>query len=237
MEITCTSCQRRFKVAREKLPKGKTAIIKCPKCKGKITVEAPKKDADETLALSDFGFVESDEKEPQKSVPSGSGSAAVFNGLAQNHYDAAEKPFDFIEEEGKTALICETDPSTRSMIVETLKYMEYHISVAENVREALKQMRYHNYDLIVVNEEFDANNGVLIYLERLNMDIRRDMFVVILSRRNRTMDDMTAFQSSANLIVNLENMIDFGKILKRALTDYEFFYRIFREVGAEMGFM
>ena len=114
--------------------------------------------------------------------------------------------------------------------------LEYHITDIENSREALKKMRYHVYDLICINEFFDTRNpdqnGILIYLERLNMAIRRQMFIALITNRFRTMDQMIAFQKSVNIIINISNIDDFDKILRRALADNEMFYRIFREQEA-----
>ena len=72
-------------------------------------------------------------------------------------------------------------------------------------------------------------NPVLIYLERLNMDIRRNIFVTLLSSRFRTMDHMTAFQRSVNMIVNIRNIDDFDKILQRGMADYGLFFKVLKE--------
>ena len=215
MEIICESCQSRFKIADEKLPKDKTAFLKCPKCKNRISVappsEDPNADAAGDLEEDFFSFDEED----------------------GDLYDASDKPFDFVEEEGKTALLCEFDPMIKKTITPVLDVLEYHITEVKNSREALKTMRYHNYDLIVVNEYFDAKNpdanGVLIYLERLNMAIRRDIFVALISRRFRTMDNMMAFQKSVNMIVNVDNVADFDKILRRGMADAGIFYQAYKD--------
>ena len=77
----------------------------------------------------------------------------------------------------------------------------------------------------VVNEGFDTSNpdsnGVLIYLERLSMSVRRKIFVAMISNRYRTMDNMMSFNASVNLIVNIKNIEDIGKILSRGITDTE----------------
>jgi hypothetical protein len=70
---------------------------------------------------------------------------------------------------------------------------------------------------------------VLLYLERLNMSIRRNIFVAMVSSSYRTMDQMMAFRYSVNIIVNDKNMDDFGKIVRRDLTDHELFYRVLSE--------
>jgi predicted Zn finger-like uncharacterized protein len=213
MEIICSNCSSKFRIADEKIPVGRLTNIPCPKCKVRITVTPPKKSAG-GLA----GFEES-------------GDAGA--------YDASDKPFDFIEEEGLTALLCEQSPLARATIQNALNLMDYQITIAESARDALKRMRYHVYDLIVVNESFDTKNpdanGVLIYLERLSMSVRRNIFVAMISSRYRTMDNMMAFNASVNLIINIKNIEDIGKILSRSITDTELFYRVYKETLKDAG--
>lgn len=213
MNIICENCQSKFKIPDEKIPAGRKASIACPKCKGKISLNGKM-----GAAGTKVNFVD-----------------ANSNGS----YDASEKPFDFIEEEGLTALVCESNPLVQTTIAEALELMEYQITKAENTRDALKRMRYHNYDLFVVNENFDTDNpesnGILLYLERLNMLVRRNMFIALVSDRFRTMDNMMALNKSVNLIINIKNVEDIGKILSRGITDNEFFYRVFKGTLKEVG--
>jgi predicted Zn finger-like uncharacterized protein len=212
MEVICQNCQGKIKIADDKLPAGKTATLKCPRCKTRISVARPDQKAQAADALDDlFDFAEDD----------------------GNGYDAADKPFDFIEEEGKTALLCEPDAVVREKLKPALKVLEYHITEVPNSRDALKKMRYHTYDLILLNEYFDTHdpdaNAVLIYLERMGMETRRNIFVTLLSSRFRTMDHMIAFQKSVNMILNQRNIDDFDKILQRGLADHGLFYKVFKE--------
>jgi predicted Zn finger-like uncharacterized protein len=213
MEIICNNCQSKFRVPDQKIPAGKRATVACPKCKGKISLG------------------------PQKRSP-GSRTGLV-NGNSNNGYDAAEKPFDFIEEEGLTALVCESNPLVRKTITNALDVIDYQITEAESTRDALKRMRYHNYDLFAINENFDSDspesNGILMYLERLGMQVRRNMFVALISDRFRTMDNMMALNKSANIVINSKNIDDIGKILSRGITDNEYFYRIFKGTLKEVG--
>jgi hypothetical protein len=61
------------------------------------------------------------------------------------------------------------------------------------------------------------------------------MFVTLISSRFRTMDNMMALNKSVNLIVNIKNIEDIGKILSRGITDNEYFYRIFKQTLKEVG--
>lgn len=215
MEIICESCQSKFRIADEKLPTDKTAFLKCPKCQNRISVQPKMSEAGPSAQPDmeeDFFSFDEDDAETD---------------------DASDKPFDFVEEEGKTALVCESDPMIKKVITPVLDVLEYHITEAKNSREALKTMRYHGYDLIVVDEYFDTKdpdtNGVLIYLERLNMAIRRNIYGAMISRRYRTMDHMIAFQKSVNMVVNVDNIADFDKILRRGMADHGLFYQAFKD--------
>jgi len=213
MDIICENCQSKFKIPDESIPRGKTATLPCPKCKKTISIKAPETtnvdtDLEADNVTEDFGFEEDD-------------------------YDNSEKPFDFIEEEGKIALVCESDTVIHQSLVSALELLEYHVTEAVDNREALRNLRYKVYDLVVVDEYFGTKdperNGVLIYLERLHMDVRRNMFVTLISDRFRTMDYMMAFCKSVNLIINKKNIEDVEKILARNISDYEMFYRIYME--------
>ncbi len=215
MNISCDSCRSKFRVPDEKIHPQKGASFKCPKCKNKIFVSPP-----ET------------QPEPDQSLDDASQAANEFG---VDTFETDEKPFDFVEEEGKTALVCEQNPALKKSIVEVLHLMEYHITEPENQREALKQMRYHDFNLIVINEAFDTRNpdanGVLIYLERLHMVTRRNMIVCLVTSRYRTKDDMMAFQKSVNMIVNTEDLKNLDRVLRSGIADYEFSYRVFKETN------
>ena len=215
MEIICESCQSKFRIADEKLPKDKTAFLKCPKCKNRISVSPV---TDESNG-SDMPDVEDD--------------FFSFDEDEGDSEEVSDKPFDFVEEEGKTALLCESDPLIKKAVMPVLDVLEYHVTETRNSREALKTMRYLNSDLLVVDEYFDTKdpdaNGVLIYLERLNMEVRRNIYVVLITRRFRTMDNMAAFQKSVNIVVNTDNISDFDKILRRGMADSGLFYQVYKD--------
>lgn len=212
MEISCDKCKSKFKIADDKIPDGKATSFACPKCKNKITLPPS-----EEVAFAETGL-EAD-------------LAAEF-GFDEDE-DTGEKPFDFIEEEGKVALVCESDAVIKEKINQALEILEYHVNDAKDSRDALRKLRYKVYDMVVVDEYFSTKdpdrNGILIYVERLHMETRRNMFVTLISDRYRTMDYMRAFTKSVDLIINKKNIEDLEKILSRSLTEYDMFYRIYKE--------
>lgn len=222
MEITCDHCSSKLSVADEKLPEGKAAAIRCPKCKNKISIDLKNRQPTSGLAKD------------SKPAPN------AFNfDEGTDDYDAAERPFDFLEEEGNTALICENDPDIIKQITIVLGIMDYSITTAESVRDALKKMKYHTYNMILVNETFDGSdpdaNGLLVYLERLTMDVRRNIFVGMLTRRFASMDNMAALLKSVNITINTKDINSLDRILARGINENDLFYAIFKESLKKMG--
>jgi CheY-like chemotaxis protein len=164
----------------------------------------------------------------------------LLNEGASAGYDAADRLFDFMGgEAGLTALVCEADPTVREKISEGLKGLDYQITTPEKAKEALKAMRFHVFDVVVLNELFDTTNPetneILLYLDNLNMSTRRRFFVALVSDRYRTMDNMAAFSRSVNLVINLKSIEDTGRIIKQGLIDHKAFYHIFQETLQKLG--
>jgi len=228
MEVICKQCQSKFKIPNERIPKGKVFSLTCPKCNNKISI-------DTRLAASP-----SPEKPPAVSTKPKPGleKKTIFDEVVSGTYDASEKPFDFVEEGVETALLCEPDPAIRAKIRIALEKMKYNTMEPKSAVEALKQMRFHVFDLVVLNELFDTQdpdkNNVLKYMAQLTMDTRRNIFLALVTNRFRTMDSMMAFNKSVNIIVNVNNVNEMQKILKRGLADNTAFYYVFKESLAKI---
>ena len=163
----------------------------------------------------------------------------LMNEAEWEGYDDADRPFDFIVEGAATALVCEPDPAVREKISGDLQEMDYQITTPVSAKDALKAMRFHVFDVIVLNERFDAENpeptDLLQYLENLNMATRRRTFVALISEKYRTMDNMAAFSRSVNMMINLKSIGDVGKIIKLGVADNRAFYHVFQETLQKMG--
>ncbi|MBW2193498.1 MAG: zinc-ribbon domain-containing protein [Deltaproteobacteria bacterium] len=228
MDVVCNKCQGSFKIPDEKVPKGKVFSIACPKCKNKISVDprpAEPLPAEETL--------------PDFDMPKSAPGKSILDEVADSTYDASDKPFDFVEEGTETALLCESDPAIREKIRTALSNLGYHITESESARDVLKQMRFHVFEVVILNELFDTRdpdeNNILRYLDRLGMDTRRDMFVALVTDRFRTNDYMAAFHKSVNLIINRNNIDQFEKILTGGIAENTAFYRVFKESMVKVG--
>lgn len=163
----------------------------------------------------------------------------ILQEVASASYSPKDIPFDFVGEESQTALVCESNPEMRAKIVDGLNQSGYYITEPSSMRDALKSMRFHVYQVVALNENYETdnpnNNIILEYLNHLPISVRRDIFVVLISNRFRTMDNMAAFSRSANMIVNVKNIDEFGAILKRGVAQNDEFYHVFKETMRKLG--
>jgi len=159
--------------------------------------------------------------------------------IESGDYDASDRPFDFVESDAETALICEPDENVRAQFNVALTNMGYQTTVAASAREALKGMRFHLFDVVIVNEKFDGGaqdrNDVLAYLETLAMSTRRQIFVALVSENHRTSDNMTAFHRSVNVVINVKHTENLEVILRAAIADNNAFYRVMKESLQKVG--
>ena len=159
--------------------------------------------------------------------------------IAAEGYDAAEKPFDFVEKGKKTALVCVSDAAFVPPVMNALTTLDCAVVKALNTRDALRKMRFHLFNHVVIDENFDTGdpgeNVVLRYLEGLSMGLRRSIFITLVSHRCRTMDKMMAFNKSVNLIVNRENLGELAFVLMKAVSENDAFYHVFTGLAADLG--
>jgi predicted Zn finger-like uncharacterized protein len=224
MEVTCDQCQGKFKISDEKIPAEQVVFIPCPRCKKKLTLDTRTK------------------KLPTLTDPVKVGHSAdknLIETVSSGVYDASEKPFDFLGPGVKTALVCESDAGVLSKLRLALKQMGYHTVEPESATDALKKMRFHFFDLIVMNELFDSpspdDNPILTSLNDLAMSVRRNMFVALITTRFRTMDNMAALNKSVNVVIHSRNLDEIAKILRRAIDEHQAFYSVFQAALVKTG--
>jgi len=208
MDVTCDSCGAAFKIPDEKLPPNQVVSITCPKCKGKIKV---------------------DTKKPDKGIVSGE----------TNEFEQDSSPLELFEEGTRLALVLHGDEGQVNNISSVLEELSYKPIVAPSAQDAMGKLRLHHFDLIILSDGFDGQNlegsPVTHYLNHLSMSVRRKIFLVLVSDKFKTMDNMTALTLSANLVINPADLSKLRLILNKAIPDHEKFYKIFMDTLKEAG--
>ncbi|HDS05418.1 MAG TPA: response regulator [Deltaproteobacteria bacterium] len=153
--------------------------------------------------------------------------------------DYSGRPFGYLSPDKDTAMICVQDKTTCDILSKALIDLDYDVVTPTTFKEALRYMRFHIFDIIIVDENFDTDvwdaNYVLTYIEYSIMPVRRQTFVVLLSELYPTMDNMRAFNKSVNLILNKKEASEAGIILKKELSDNKDFYFLFKETIRKFG--
>jgi DNA-binding NtrC family response regulator len=152
---------------------------------------------------------------------------------ADDGLDYSGRPFGYVDPDNKTAMICEQDPVIRDKASNAIKKNGFEVVQPATFKDALKYMRFHVFDVILVNENFNTGiwevNNILKYLESLHMSVRRQIFVVLISAIYATMDSMQAYNKSVNMIINKSEISDIENILKQALSEHNDFYYLFKD--------
>lgn len=143
------------------------------------------------------------------------------------------------DENQRLGLVCAEVPDRQAAIKGALEQLGYAVRVAAGASDAIEGMRKDPYEVVVLDEEFQAepgaDNPVLQALRAMPMAVRRYIFVALVGREYKTLDNSTAFARSVNVVVSLNDLAQLGPILKRGVADNAQFYRVFREVLQEVG--
>lgn len=221
MRIQCDHCQAVFNVPDEKMPRGKQFKATCSKCKRTIIVESQGSSIGVDVSLSEV-----------TDAPT-----AIEADLDTT--SAYDSPLEVLEEGAMSALVCVDEPERLRDVKEALDDLNYYSSVASSVKEALSKLRYNQYDLVMLDEEFCGesadNNTILRYLQPMPMSTRRNIFLMLISNQIRTLDNLMAFAKSVNAVINVSDVQKVKLVLERAMADHRRFYKVYRDLVQVIG--
>jgi predicted Zn finger-like uncharacterized protein len=215
MDVTCTSCNATLKIPDEKLPPNQMVNVTCPKCKAKIKI--------------DTGELYKEQASGKKQAPKKADPGAGDDG----------SPIELFEEGTRLAMVLVGDAEHVVDVNAALEELSYKIVAPASTQDAMSKIRLHHFDLIILSDGFDGqgldSNPLTNYLNHVSMSVRRKIFLVLLSEKFKSMDNMMAFSKSCNLVVNPVDISNIESILKKAISDHEKFYKVFMDTLKEVG--
>lgn len=153
-----------------------------------------------------------------------------------------EKIEDILKEydEGvQTALVCEESAEAHKTIAAALKDLKYAVDTSPNTDDAFEKVKFNNYDLVFLNERFGGSNPednvFLQHMQRMPMTTRRNIFLALMGKNLETMDNMQAFDKSANVVINESDLPNLRAILKKSIAANDQFYKVFKESLVKLG--
>jgi len=235
MEVTCNHCQAKLNVPEDKIPKNQMVRLNCPRCKNKITIDTTVNEAlgdENNENYSDTDSLHLKFIEPRKSEEE--------QGEKYSYDDYSDdESLTFFEEDAKLALVMPRDDEQAGVIKTAVEELGYKYVASLNTRDALGKLRFYQFDLILLSEGFDnqglEGNSVINYLNHISISMRRKTFFALIGDHFKTMDDMMAFAMSVNMVINPNDIQKIKPILKKGISDFQKFYKVFMDTMVEVG--
>lgn len=222
MELNCEDCGAVLQIPAERVPQNSTFRVTCPYCKGKISASTKK---------SDHGI-------------KGEEHSASGNDLVPDAVEPTEPSDEFSPQAAGTslpdhpsALVCVAESDRRARYQVISESLGFLTDAPISPTQALERLRYNQYGLVILDDTFGETfpNPVAAYLAGLNMNIRRDMVIVLSGERWKTGDSLEAFFESVDLVFHPADVSQLATLLTRAASDHQRFYKVFNECLIEAG--
>jgi hypothetical protein len=145
---------------------------------------------------------------------------------------------DKIGRDDRAALLCCHEPAYAEYLAGELRAMGFKLHVAATHADAIHRLASRTYHLTVLLENLEGcalgQNTLLQHLAALANDERRATFVVLLCQSFATGDEMAAYALSVNLLINYQDIAQFGALAVPALEEHEEGDHHFKAVAARL---
>ena len=209
----------------DKVPKGQQFKTTCSKCRRTIIVDPQSAERGSVVGMD--------------ASLSQVGDAPTAVAADLDVTSAYDSPLEVLEEGARSALVCVDEPGRLKAVREALEDLNYYSSMASSVKEALSKLRYNQYDLVMLDEEFCGenaeNNTILRYLQPMPMSTRRNLFLMLISSQFKTLDNLMAFAKSVNAVINVNDIQRVKLVLERAMADHRRFYKVYWDLTRSIG--
>ncbi len=207
----------------EKLPKDQAFSITCPGCKTKIKV-------DQHLKPKESEPVSPPPEEKEETVDTAS---MVIN---QEEFEDDE---DLVIYDDNDQLALVLDDNNKEIWAKALEEKEFKIQYARSPEHAVHKIKFTHFHFVALNENFgnvalDENPFYQTLIE-MPMVTRRNIFFALVGANFKSLNNMQAFQKSANVVINEKDLEKLGDILKKSISENEIFYKVYKETLHAMG--
>jgi hypothetical protein len=131
----------------------------------------------------------------------------------------------------QTALLCKTASAAQKTVTAQLTDLHYKVHHGLFEEDVLLKLSTYHYEVVVIDENYcgvnQRENRVLREMVKRAGALRREHFVVLLSRHLLTNDTMSAFVQSVDQIVNFADLANFKPVLRRGVAQHRDLYRPF----------
>ena len=249
MIVTCPNCTTRLQLDATKVP-ARPFSVRCPKCQQLVNAQPPPTAAarDALAAVGDVPASARPQQEPAAVTaaplvteatpapePHPDDLMRLLASLLRREASgegAGEAAASRRGGERKHALVC-AGSAFGGDAVRALRQAGYEVAVAADSPEAAERMREEQFDVLVLDPEFDTRDQGAMRIGRelaaMRTAERRRLVYVILSNTARTGDAHAAFLAGANLIVGMKDVAELPRALEKNVRDLNDLYRNFNK--------
>ncbi len=230
MKIKCKACEQGLSIPDEKVPKDKAFSLVCPGCRAKIEVDQHLKEAPPKTTASESA-VAPEEKPEEIDVSPDTPGLVLSTELEE------DEELPIYDENDQIALVL--DEAHQEQWVEALEERGYKIQFSKSPEHAVHKMKFTHFHLVALHENYGKvalkDNPVYQALATMPMSTRRNIFFVLIGSKFKTLNNMEAFAYSVNAVLNEKDIDKLAQVLKKSITENEFFFKVFKESLHAMG--
>ena len=146
---------------------------------------------------------------------------------------------DLVIYEDNDQLALVLDDNNKEIWTKALEEKEFKIQYARSPEHAVHKMKFTHFHFVALNENFgnvalDENPFYQTLIE-MPMVTRRNIFFALVGANFKPLNNMQAFQKSANVVINEKDLEKLGDILKKSISENEIFYKVYKETLHAMG--
>lgn len=219
MIVDCPHCGKRLKMSGKfqesirKLGPGKKIRIKCVQCSNSFSLETDR--------------LKSGEREAGREKQDNSAENAVQPPDAPDLSwlkDGIFEDTDVVEDIPQT-LVLMPDVPERKVVIEAAEKFGYRVEMADTPDQAISKMQFVNFASVFLHSGFEPGgieSGLFHqYMRNLKMARRRFIFYVLIGPEFKTLYNLQALASSANLVVNDNEIPYIETVLRKTIPEYE----------------
>ncbi|MDR1607698.1 MAG: hypothetical protein LBT38_04730 [Deltaproteobacteria bacterium] len=239
MQIECQFCHIKLNIPDNKIVYGQTLSFACPSChqKNNLTLESPpavpappppprpEPMASQTLPPT-----------PAPTPPPAPPKEAFVGGPAP---EMAPIQLEDIGEGMKMALVAYDSEEIQDLLYTKLSNMGYKPVMAINVRDAVKQLKFGRFRLMLIQEDYYgatlSSNQLIRAVNSLELSIRHEMFIAVIGPSFTSLDDLTAFSLSLDTVISTADIEDIERILISGMGHVQKFYATYNEMLLQRG--
>jgi hypothetical protein len=139
----------------------------------------------------------------------------------------------------KMALVAYDSEEIQDLLYTKLSNMGYKPVMAINVRDAVKQLKFGRFRLMLIQEDYYgatlSSNQLIRAVNSLELSIRHEMFIAVIGPSFTSLDDLTAFSLSLDTVISTADIEDIERILISGMGHVQKFYATYNEMLLQRG--